>query len=147
MSQRIKGFQKIVQLSFPPERSGDPVMAHLVRKYDLNFSILQAQITPRKEGSLTLYIEGSEENWNEAQKYLKGHQIKVVAAAQHIIRHEESCMHCGLCTAICPADALVNDLDTRKVVYIEERCTACGLCTRICPVRAMQVDLEHDNTV
>lgn len=119
-------------------------MAHLVRKYDLNFSILQAQITPRKEGSLTLYIEGSEENWNEARKYLNGHHIKVAAAAQHISRDEESCMHCGLCTAICPADALVNDVNTRRVVFVEENCTACGLCTRICPVQAMQVDLEHD---
>ncbi len=143
MNQRSKDFRKIIQFTFPPERSGNPVMAHLVRKYDLNFSILQAQITPRKEGSLTLYIEGSEANWNEARIYLSTQNIKVAAAAQQITRIDESCMHCGLCTTMCPADALVNDAATRRVIFVEENCTACAMCTKVCPVQAMRVDIEN----
>jgi ferredoxin len=143
MNQYAKSFRKIIQFTFPPERSGNPIMAHLVRKYDLNFSILQAQISPRKEGFLTLYIEGSEENWNKAHEYLVSQEIKVVAASQRLSRDEESCMHCGLCTTMCPADALINDAATRKVVFVEESCTACGMCTRVCPVQAMQVDIEN----
>lgn len=118
-------------------------MSHLVRHYDLTFSILAGQITPRKEGSLTVAIEGAEEKWKEAKKYLVSQDIRVEAAAQHISRDEDSCMHCGLCTALCPADALVNDIATRSVSFFPEKCTACGVCTKICPVNAMQVDLEN----
>lgn len=110
--------------------------------FDLTFSILAGQITPRKEGSLTVQIEGSEENWKQAKSYIRSQGIKVDPAAQHISRDDASCMHCGLCTAMCPADALVNDLARRSVSFYPEKCTACGLCTRICPVDAMRVDLE-----
>lgn len=143
MTDRPQSFRKILRLSFPPESSGQPIMSHLVRKYDLTFSILAGQITPRKEGNLTISIEGSEENWKEAAKYLTGLGLSIEPAAQHISRDEDSCMHCGLCTALCPADALVNDLDTRCVGFFPEKCTACGMCTKICPVNAMQVDFEN----
>lgn len=143
MTDRPQSFRKILRLFFPPECSGQPVMTQLVRKYDLTFSILAGQITPRKEGNLTVSIEGAEENWQEAKKYLTEFGIKVEAAAQHISRDEDSCMHCGLCTALCPADALVNDPDTRGVGFFAEKCTTCGMCTKICPVNAMQVDIEN----
>lgn len=143
MSERPQSFRKILHLTFPPECSGNPVMSQLVRKYDLTFSIMAGQITPRKEGSLTVHIEGSEANWKQARSYLDSQGIRVATAAQHIARDEKACMHCGLCTAICPADALVNDLATRSVSFFPEKCTACALCTRVCPVDAMQVDLEN----
>lgn len=143
MTDRPQSFRKILRLSFPPESSGQPVMSHLVRLYDLTFSILAGQITPRKEGSLTVALEGSEENWKEAKKYLASQDIRVEPAAQHISRDEDSCMHCGLCTALCPQGALVNDLASRSVSFFPEKCTACGMCTKICPVNAMQVDLEN----
>lgn len=143
MTDRPQSFRKILRLSFPPESSGQPIMSQLVRKYDLTFSILAGQITPRKEGSLTLSIEGAEENWKEAKKYLAAQGISVESAAQHISRDEDSCMHCGLCTALCPADALVNDLAARSVSFFPEKCSACGMCTKVCPVNAMQVDIEN----
>lgn len=136
-------FNKILRLKFPPDSSGQPIMSQLVRKYDLTFSILAGQITPRKEGSLTVAIEGAEGNWKEARKFLEEQGISVDAAAQHISRDEDSCMHCGLCTALCPADALVNDTATRSVSFFPEKCTACGMCTKVCPVAAMQVDIEN----
>lgn len=143
MNEHSKAFRKILRLSFPQERADSPVMSDLVRKYDLTFSILAGQITPKKEGSLTISVEGSESNWQEALKYLRSQNIKVDSAAQHISRNEDSCMHCGLCTALCPADALVNDIPSRSVAFYPDKCTACGLCTKVCPVDAMQVDVEN----
>ena len=143
MNDRPQSFRKILHLTFPPECSGNPVMSQLVRKYDLTFSIMAGQITPRKEGSLTVHIEGSEDNWKQAKSYLDSHGITVASVAQHISRDENSCMHCGLCTAMCPADALVNEIVTRSVSFFPEKCTACGICARVCPVGAMQVDLEN----
>lgn len=144
MNKVSKSFRKIINLYFPPENSGSPVMSQLVRNYDLTFSILKGQITPHKEGHLTIQVEGDESKWQEAQLYLKGQNISIKPAAQTIVRDDESCMHCGLCTAICPANALSNDALTRMVVFMVERCTACGMCTRVCPVAAMHIDLDLD---
>ncbi len=144
MNDRNKAYRKIIHLNFPPEHAGNPVMCHLVRRYDITFNILKARISPRREGYLTLQIEGAEESWREAMGYLNEQGIKVDYAAQRISRDEEACMHCGMCTAICPAGALYNERENRRVGFDAEQCTACGLCTTVCPVRAMQVDVEVD---
>ena len=67
-----------------------------------------------------------------------------VLPAQRISREEEVCIHCGLCTALCPTGALLVDSATRVIVFDTEECTACGLCTRVCPVHAMTLDVDPD---
>lgn len=143
MNDTIKEYRKIIYLTFPPETSGRPMVANLVRLYDLTFNILKAHITPRKEGFMTLEIFGSEVNFKEAMLYLKDHGIKTANAAQRISRDEDNCVHCGTCIAICPSDAISLDQETRRVIFDKERCSACGLCTRVCTVKAMCVEVEN----
>ncbi len=144
MSASPKTYRKNIHLAFPPEVSDAPVVCNLTRMFDLTFNILKAQITPRKEGYLTLELFGNEENCHKAIAYLKEQDISVSSVDQRISRNEESCMHCGTCTAICPVEALhVDWATTRRVVFDIDRCTACGLCTKVCPVRAMHVQLEN----
>lgn len=142
-AQTPKPYRKNVHLTFPPEISGNPLVCNLTRLFDLTFNILKAQITPRKEGYLTLELVGNEENCNKAMEYLREHDVVVMPAAQRITRDEEGCMHCGMCTAICPSNSLRVDHETRKVIFEIDRCTACGLCTRVCPVAAMHVEVEN----
>lgn len=136
-------YRKNIHLIFPPDISGTPVVCNLTRLFDLSFNILKAQITPRKEGYMTLELIGSEENYNKGISYLKENHIKVSNVAQRISRDEDSCMHCGMCTAICPNSSLHNDREARVVLFDKERCTACGMCVRICPVNAMNVEVEN----
>ncbi len=135
-----KQYRKIIQLTFPPENSGQPVMCHLVRRYDVTYNIVAAQTTPGKEGYLTLEMWGEETNCKNALEYLREQGIRAVPARQHVSRDDVSCMHCGVCTALCPVNALAVDRLTRLVVFHEENCTACGMCTRVCPVGAMRED-------
>ncbi len=137
-----KPYSKNVHLSFPTDISGQPLVCNLTRLFDLDFNILKAQITPRRKGYLTLELVGSEENCNNAIAYLREHEVEVTPTAQRIHRDEDSCMHCGLCTAICTTDALYVDPESRKVVFERERCTACGFCTRVCPVACMDMVVE-----
>lgn len=142
MSDASKKYSKNVHLSFPTEISGDPLVCNLTRLFDLDFNILKAQITPRKKGYLTLELVGSEENCNRAIAYLREHDVEVNPTSQRINRNEESCMHCGMCTAICPTGALSVDPESREVHFERERCTACGFCSRVCPVAAMDMVVE-----
>ncbi len=143
MTDIIKAYRKIIILTFPPDVVEKPMVCNLTRLFDITFNILQAQITPRKEGFMTLEIIGSEDNCQKSLSYLKEHGIKLSEAAHKISRDEDLCVHCGVCTAICPSEALRLNSRDRTVIYDQERCTACGLCVRICPVRAMQMEVEN----
>ena len=136
--------RKDVQLSFPPDISGEPLVCHLVRQYDLTFNILKARITPRKEGLLALELIGDAERIQAGIAYLKEKGVKVTGMSHRIKRNEELCMHCGMCTALCPTGALSVASDSRLVLFSQEACTACGLCTRVCPVGVMALDIRQD---
>ena len=142
MEQQVKPYRKIIHLTFSPQNSGSPVMCELVRRYDVTFNIVAARTTPGKEGYLTIEIWGEEENCKSALKYLRDEGIIVVAARQHVSRKDELCMHCGMCLALCPVQALKVEPASRLVLFDEEECTACGMCTRVCPVHAMQSDFN-----
>lgn len=144
MKELVKGFRKIVYLSFPPEVSGRPVVCNLTRLFDLSFNILKADISPRHEGTMTLEVSGMEEDFHKGIGYLKENGIRITPVAHKIFRNEESCIHCGVCTAMCPTDALSLDPGTRLVVFDVDKCSACGMCTRVCPVKAMTLDLKDD---
>lgn len=132
-----------VQLTFPPEISGDPLVCHLVQDYNLVFNILQASISPRKEGHLTLKLMGHPENIQASIDYLKKEGVKVTGIAQKVVRIEDLCMHCGMCTALCTVAALSVEQSSRLVCFDAERCTACGLCVRVCPVKAMVLQVQQ----
>lgn len=140
MQDAKKMYQKIIQLTFPPEHANKPVMCHMVRRYDVIYNIVAAQTLPGKEGYLTVELTGEEAACLEALDYVREQGIIVAPAHQHVSRDEHSCMHCGMCVAMCSADALCVAQKTRMVLFDEDKCTACGMCVRICPVKAMYVD-------
>lgn len=142
-TQSEKPQKKVVYLTFPPEASGKPLVCDLAGVYKLRFSILKAQITPRHEGQMTIEIAGLPDAFDKGLAYLKEHGVGVVPAAQRISRDETSCIHCGVCTALCPTKSLSLDIETRLVTFDAETCSACGMCTKVCPVKAMEILLEN----
>ena len=146
MEQKEKQYKKIIQLTFSPENSGLPVMCHVVRRYDVTYNIVAAQTTLGKEGYLTVEMWGEDAKCREALQYLRDQGIIVTPACHHVSRYDDSCMHCGMCVAVCPVSALRVDLLSRLVLFDEEKCTACGMCTRICPVGAMHAEMTTGNT-
>jgi ferredoxin len=145
MTEEANSFRKIVYLSFPPDVSNRPVVCNLALLFNLSFNILKADISPRHEGSLTLELTGREVDFHKGISYLKQNGVKITPASQKIFRDEELCMHCGLCTSLCPTKALSVNLENRIVEFDVEKCSACGMCTRVCPVRAMIVDMNEND--
>ena len=135
-------YRKNVHLTFPPEISNNPVVCRLAQNFGLTFNILKAQINPGREGRMMLEITGSKENCGLALNFLAESGVIVASAAQRISRDEEGCMHCGMCTAMCPSGALRVDRESRLLLFDLESCNVCGLCARVCPVKAMHVEME-----
>ncbi|MFW5487534.1 MAG: NIL domain-containing protein [Desulfovibrio sp.] len=143
MSEVAKSFKKMVYLSFPYDVSKHPVVCDLTRKFDLVFNILKAHITPRQEGFMTLEITGTEDNYLKGVEYLKSRGISVTPVSQKVARTEDACIHCGVCTTICPTNSLRVDPATQRVEFDMDTCSGCGMCVKVCPVKAMEIDLEN----
>lgn len=127
-----------IVLRFPHRLVDQPIVSNLVKKYDLEFNILKAYVTPREEGLLILELRGREKAYDEGIAYLKDLGVSVQSLSQDILRNATRCTHCGACVVVCPTDALVLDTHTRKVHFYDTKCIGCELCIKACPTRAME---------
>lgn len=132
-------YSKILVLRFPRTVVHKPLVSNLVKKFDLDFNILNAEVFPRKEGELVLELSGERKKFKEGVKYLKDNGVRVQHTRQAIRRQENRCTHCGACTAVCPTGALHIERPEMNVAFDQSRCSVCELCVTACPPRAMKV--------
>jgi len=132
---------KKIVLHFPPDLADKPIIYHLVKDYNMEFNVLKASVTPKKEGLLVLELSGDRKEYDAAIDFLKKSGVKVQPLVKDIARQEDRCTHCGACVTICPAGAFVVDPVTRRIDFIGDKCITCDLCLRVCPVKAMETRL------
>ncbi len=132
----------IYVLKFPKEITDQPIICHLVRKFDLDFNILKADILLQQEGFLVLQLMGHKENVTKGLAYLRDQGVVVENLATSMRRDDNKCYECGACTGVCPTGALSVHQPEMAIPFDPKKCTACGLCVPVCPVRAMQVSLD-----
>ena len=130
---------KRIVLHFPDRIVDQPVIYRLVKDYDLEFSILKAQITPGKEGLLVMELSGEDSHYERGLQYLKDIGVSTQLLSQDIARNEAKCTHCGVCVPLCPTDALTVDSSSRQAAFNNEACIACEYCVKICPFGAMEI--------
>ena len=136
-------YSKTLSLRFPEKNINEPIVANLVREFDLTFSILKATIYPRKEGFMVMELAGNRKNFKKGIQYLKDLGIKVKSVGQDIRRDDEKCFQCGACTAVCATKALYIQRPEMEVIFEKEKCSACELCVAACPARAMVVKFDR----
>jgi ferredoxin len=130
---------KILILRFPKTEVQKPIVCHLAKDFDLFFNILNAGILPRKEGYMVLELSGSRKNFKQGVNFLKSQGVDVQNASQEVKRDEETCTHCGACTAVCPTGALAVERPEMAVRFDQKKCSVCELCVPTCPTRSMKV--------
>jgi L-aspartate semialdehyde sulfurtransferase ferredoxin len=116
-----------------------PIVYKLVKDYDLVFNILRANVSPKADSIMVLEIEGESDNFEKGIHYLKDMNLDLEPIEQDINRDEMRCVHCGICTSVCPPSALYIDRESMEVGFDYEKCVACELCVKVCPVKAMNV--------
>ena len=132
-------YSKILVLRFPVRETTQPLVCLLAKKFDLNFNILKATVLPRKEGIMVLELTGSRKKFNAGVEFLKSQGVDIKSAASEISRNDTKCIHCGVCTAVCPTSALSIVRPEMRVEFNLEKCSVCELCVSTCPSRAMRV--------
>lgn len=129
-------------LNFPPESSDKPLSYHLVRDYDIRINILKAEVYPGKRGSLLLELEGKKKNIEKGIEYLSEHQVICESLDKRIRFEEDKCIHCGNCTAVCFAGALIMNKETWKLEFDKNKCVVCELCIPACPLHLFEIDFR-----
>ena len=130
-----------IVLHFPSELIDQPILSNAVRRYNLDFNILKASIAPPEGGLLVVELLGTQKDVQEALGYLKGLKIEIQNLSRDITMKDDACVHCGVCVAICPSEALVLNQADWHVEFIADKCVACELCVKACPYSAMEVRL------
>lgn len=127
-------------LRFPAESVNEPITYNLIKDYDVQVNILNADITHGKEGNLLIEMSGPEGNVDEALVYLESKQVEISPVVKTILFNEASCIHCGACGSVCFSGALEMDPLSRMLKFTPEKCVACELCIKACPLQLFELN-------
>ncbi len=120
---------------FSPDIVNKAIISDAMKKYNINFNILRADITP-KGGKMLIEITGDEVN--ESIKYIENRGIKVDPVKKVLKRDEEKCVDCGACVSLCPVKAICIQNDW-SIDVDNDLCIACGFCIDSCPMKAITI--------
>lgn len=128
-----------VVLHFPKELLDQPLTSTAVKRFELGFNILRADVGRDQEGLMVLGLVGEPANIESAIEWMREQGVRVQPLAQDVTRDRDRCTDCGTCIVVCPTNALYMDPASYEVVFDPDECVACGICVPVCPPRAMSI--------
>lgn len=117
-----------------------PVTYRLAKDFNVAANIIRAQVAPNQVGKLVVELSGDIDELDAAIEWMRSQDINVSFASREIAIDEESCVDCGLCTGVCPSEALTLDPQTYQLVFTRSRCIVCEQCIPVCPVQAISTN-------
>lgn len=129
--------KKRVTLTFPRRSVQMPVTYRLAKDFNVAANIIRAQVAPNQIGKLVVELAGDIDALDAAIDWMRTQDINVSFASREISIDEDICVHCGLCTGVCPTEALTLDPQTAMLVFTRSRCVVCEQCIPTCPVNAI----------
>ena len=136
----MKRVKKRIVLRFPADTVNEPITYILIKEYDVQVNILNADITHGKEGNLLIEMSGVADHVDEALVYLENKHVEISPVVKTILFNEELCIHCGACSSVCFPGALSMDETSRKLKFLPEECVACELCIKACPLQLFELN-------
>ncbi|GBF55938.1 4Fe-4S ferredoxin, iron-sulfur binding [Microcystis sp. 0824] len=133
--------KKRVTLTFPKKAVHMPVTYRLAKDFNVAANIIRAQVAPNQVGTLVLELSGDIDELEAAIEWLQLQNIGVSQVSREIVIDEEKCVDCGLCTGVCPTEALTLDLESFRLKFLRSRCVVCEQCIPTCPVVAISTNL------
>jgi formate hydrogenlyase subunit 6/NADH:ubiquinone oxidoreductase subunit I len=133
--------KKRVTLTFPKRAVQMPVTYRLAKDFNVAANIIRAQVAPNQIGKLVVELLGDIDQIDAALDWMRSQDINVSLVGREILIDENACVDCGLCTGVCPTEALTLDPKTFKLNFTRSRCIVCEQCIPTCPVQAISANL------
>ncbi|HKL60174.1 MAG TPA: NIL domain-containing protein [Sphaerochaeta sp.] len=135
--------KKRYALRFSPTLVEQPLVSKLVRTFDVDINILNADVASGRGGKLVVELSGSEEDLKQSVLWLNKTGIVVSEMVKELNFQEDKCINCGACTAVCSPKSLFMDKDW-KLVHDPDLCVLCGLCVQACPLQLFSLSNERE---
>ncbi|MEO0352896.1 MAG: NIL domain-containing protein [Cyanobacteria bacterium P01_A01_bin.15] len=133
--------KKRVTLTFPKQTVNMPITYRLAKDFNVAANIIRAQVAPNQVGKGVIELSGDIDQLDEAIDWMRGQGIGVSLSSREILIDEDLCVHCGLCTGVCPTRSLQLDPESFKLVFNRTQCIVCEQCIPTCPVQAISTNL------
>ncbi len=133
--------KKRVTITFPKTAVQIPLTYRLAKDFNVAANIIRAQVAPNQMGKLVVELQGDIDQIDAAIEWMRMRDINVFSASGEIVIDEKSCVDCGLCTGVCPTQALVLNPETFRLEFKRSRCIVCEQCIPTCPVAAISTNL------
>jgi ferredoxin len=133
--------KKRVTLTFPKRAIQMPVTYRLAKDFNVAANIIRAQVAPNQIGKLVVELSGDIDQLDAAIEWMRSQNIGVSHTLGEIAIDENLCVHCGLCTGVCPTEALTLNPPSYKLTFTRSRCIVCEQCIPTCPVQAISTNI------
>ncbi len=133
--------KKRVTITVPRTAIQIPLTYRLAKDFNIAANIIRAQVAPNQIGKLVVELQGDIDQIDAAIEWMRMGDLQVVSASGEITIDEASCVDCGLCTGVCPTQALVLNPETFRLDFRRSRCIVCEQCIPTCPVSAISTNL------
>ncbi len=128
-----------VTLTFPRQMVQMPIAYRLAKDFNIAANIIRAQVAPNQVGKLVVELAGDMDQLAAALEWLRDSGIEVTDSSREILIDTDRCVDCGLCTGVCPTQALSLDKEFR-LHFTRTRCIVCEQCIPACPVAAISTN-------
>ena len=133
--------KKRVTLTIPRRTVQTPLAYRLAKDFNVAANIIRAQVAPNQVGTIVVELAGDIDELEAAIDWLRDNNIQVSTLSQEILIDGDLCVHCGLCTGVCPTQALSLDPESFQLMFTQSKCIVCGQCIPTCPVQAISMNL------
>ena len=86
-------------------------------------------------------LSGDIDQLDAAIDWMRSQHIAVSHNLGEIVIGDQLCVDCGLCTGVCPTEALSLNRETYKLTFTRSRCIVCEQCISSCPLQAISTNL------
>ncbi|MEB3291684.1 MAG: NIL domain-containing protein [Synechococcales bacterium] len=132
--------KKRITLTFPRRSVQMPVTYRLAKDFNVAANIIRAQVAPNQVGKIVMEVSGDIDALDAAIDWMRSQDINVSLASKELSIDENLCVHCGLCTGVCPTEALTLDPQSFMLTFTRSRCIVCEQCIPTCPVQAISTN-------
>ncbi len=129
---------------FSPDTVKKPLMSHLVREFNIDVNILNADISYGREGKLVVELEAEEKAIENGLEYTRSIGVKCSPVIKELQFNEDKCINCGSCISVCFYGALKMNQESWELEFGPEQCVVCGLCVKACPLQLFSISREEE---
>lgn len=133
--------RKRVTLIFHRQLVQIPLTYRLAKDFDVAANIVRARIAPDEIGTMVIELSGDIDQVEASLDWARSQGVEVSERNREIQIDPNACVDCGLCTGVCPTEALRIQAPEWKLEFLRHRCVMCEQCIPTCPVNAISATL------